>query len=329
MIKNTSSAIILPKVFLSLQKYSCVIMAKDSFRRYIWLLDTIQRHGRLTLPELKEKWRHSSVNDEGKELAPRTFSNYKENIEQIFGIVIKCDRATNEYFIRNEDDLDGNSIRDWMLNSLSIRNLLNESAGLHDRIVLEDVPSSHRFLKDVIDAMRDNRKISLTYKGYSMTEYKNMTIHPYSVRLFKRRWYLIGYSEHSQGVRIFMLDRAEVVTVLDDTFQMPDSFDSEGYFEDFYGVRRSDDSKQKVVVKVTARIRDLIRTVPLHKSQQEIETGRDYSLFEYYLRPNFDFKQEIISYLDSVEVTEPLSLRKEIGRTVLNVYLKYREDVKR
>ena len=126
-----------------------------------------------------------------------------------------------------------------------------------------------------------------------------------------------------------MLDRAEVVTVLEETFQMPESFDSEGYFEDFYGVRRSEDTKQKVVIKVSSRIRDLTRTVPLHKSQVEIETCKEYSLFEYYLRPNFDFKQEIISYLDSVEVMEPLSLRKEIGRTVLDVYLKYREDVKR
>ena len=304
-------------------------MAKDSFRRYIWMLDTIQRHGRLTLAQLKKLWMNSSVNDEGKTLAPRTFANYKENIEQIFGIEIACDRATNEYYIVNEDDLDNNSIRDWMLNSLSLRNLLNESSGLHERIILEDVPSSHQFLTTVLDAMRDNRKLTLSYKGYSMSEHRDMTIHPYSLRLFKRRWYLIGYSEYSQGVRIFMLDRAEAVSTLVDTFQMPESFDSEGYFEDFYGVRRSEDAKQKVVIKVSSRIRDLIRTVPLHKSQVEIETCKEYSLFEYYLRPNFDFKQEIISYLDSVEVMEPLSLRKEIGRTVLDVYLKYREDVKR
>ncbi len=303
-------------------------MAKDSFKRYIWILDTIQRYGKITLNELKEKWSRSCVNDEGKELASRTFSNYKENIEQIFGIVIKCDRATNEYYIYNEEDLDGNSIRDWMLNSLSLRNLLNESVGLHDRIILEDVPSSHRFLTVVIDALRGNRKIRLSYKGNSMAEYRDMTVHPYCVKLFKRRWYLIGYSEYSKGVRLFMLDRAEEAELLEGTFQIPDDFDSEGYFEDFYGVRRSEDVKQKVVVKVTAKIRDLIRTIPLHKSQVEIETGREYSLFEYYLKPNFDFKQEIISYLDSMEVMEPLSLRKEIGRTMLDVYLKYREDVK-
>ena len=137
-------------------------MAKDAFKTYIWLLDTIQRHGRIKLVDLKEKWLASSVNDLRRPLADRTFKNYRENIEQIFDIVIKCDRATNEYFIDNEYDLDGNSIRDWMLNSLSLRNLLNESAGLHDRILLEDVPSSHRFLTSVFDSMRDNKKLCIS-----------------------------------------------------------------------------------------------------------------------------------------------------------------------
>ena len=293
------------------------------------MLDTIQRHGRITLAALKEEWRRSSVNDENKELAPRTFANYKENIEEIFGIEIACDRATNEYYIVNEENLDDNAIRDWMLNSLSLRNLLNESTGLHDRIILEDVPSSHRFLTSVIDSMRDNRKLCISYKGHSMTEYKEMVIHPYSIRLFKRRWYLIAYSEFSKGIRLYMLDRAAVVNVLDEVFEMPESFDSEGFFEDYYGVRRSEETKQRVILKVASRVRDLIRTVPLHCSQEEIETMPEFSVFEYSLRPNFDIKQEIISYLDSVEVLEPLSLRKDIGRTVLNVYLKYREDVKR
>ena len=302
-------------------------MAKDSFRRYIWMLDTIQRHGRLTLAQLKKLWMNSSVNDEGKTLAPRTFANYKENIEQIFGIEIACDRATNEYYIVNEDDLDNNAIRDWMLNSLTLRNLLNESSGLHDRIILEDVPSSHKFLTTVLDAMRDNRKVLLSYKGNSMLEFKDMTVHPYSLRLFKRRWYLIGYSEYSKGVRLYMLDRASGARIVEESFQMPEDFDAEVFFEDYYGVRKSEDAKERVVLKASARVRDLVRTVPLHRTQVEIETNPEYSVFEYSLRPNFDFKQEIISYLDALEVLEPKSLRQDIGRSVLNIYKKYREDL--
>ena len=302
-------------------------MAKDSFRRYIWMLDTIQRYGRITLAALKDEWRRSCVNDENKELAPRTFANYKENIEEIFGIEIACDRATNEYYIVNEDNLDNNAIRDWMLNSLSLRNLLNESTGLHDRIILEDVPSSHRFLTSVIDAMRDNKKLSLRYKGHSMNEYKDMIVHPYSIRLFKRRWYLIAYSEFSKGIRLYMLDRAESVSVLDGIFEMPENFDSEGFFEDYYGVRRSEETKQRVILKVASRVRDLIRTVPLHCSQEEIEIMPEFSVFEYSLRPNFDIKQEIISYLDSVEVLEPVTLRRELASVLLDMYKLYRSDL--
>ena len=291
------------------------------------MLDTIQRYGRITLAALKDEWRKSSVNDENKELAPRTFANYKQNIEDIFGIEIACDRATNEYYIVNEDNLDNNAIRDWMLNSLSLRNLLNESTGLHERIILEDVPSSHKFLTVIMDAMRDYRKIILSYKGYSMDDYKDMTVHPYSIRLFKRRWYLIGYSEYSKGVRLYMLDRASGARIVEESFQMPEDFDAEVFFEDYYGVRKSEDAKEKVVLKASARVRDLVRTVPLHRTQVEIETNPEYSVFEYSLRPNFDFKQEIISYLDALEVLEPKSLRQDIGRSVLNIYKKYREDL--
>jgi hypothetical protein len=301
-------------------------MAKDSFKRYIWLLDTIQRFGRITLKDLKAKWEKSSVNDEGKPLAERTFANYRANIEQIFNIEIKCDRATNEYFIDNEYDLNGNSIRDWMLNSLSLRNLLNESVGLHERLIIEDVPSSHRFLTVIIDAMRDNRRVCISYKGYNMSDYQDMFIHPYCLRLFKRRWYIIAYSEYSKGNRLFMLDRARSVEVLTDSFTMPEGFDAEEYFNDIYGVRQTDRSEMtKVVLKVNANRCDLLRNLPLHPSQKEVETTPEYSIFKVELKPNFDLKQELISYLDALEVLEPVSLRDELRMTIKSMYRKYIE----
>lgn len=302
-------------------------MAKDAFKTYIWLLDTIQRHGRIKLVDLKEKWLASSVNDLRRPLADRTFKNYRENIEQIFDIVIKCDRTTNEYLIENENDLNGNSIRDWMLNSLSLRNLLNESAGLRERIVIEDVPSSHRFLTLILDAMRDNRKLVLHYKGYSMDDYQDMTVHPYSIRLYKRRWYLIGYSEYSKGMRIYMLDRAADATVLGESFDMPEGFDAEAFFEEFHGVHLSKSEKVCVKVKFLSSKRDLVRTIPLHSTQKEIETTSSYSVFEYYLRPNFDFKQEILSYMNSAEVLEPVTLRRELASVLLDMYKLYRSDL--
>ena len=50
----------------------------------------------------------------------------------------------------------------------------------------------------------------------------------------------------------------------------------------------------------------------LHSSQKEIVTSENYSDFEYYLIPSFDFKQAILKESDELEVIEPKFLRNEI-----------------
>ena len=58
------------------------------------------------------------------------------------------------------------------------------------------------------------------------------------------------------------------------------------------------------------------RSLPLHPSQNEIETKDDYSIFEYYIQPAFDFQQTILSFGESVEVLAPEWLRTEITEKI-------------
>ena len=143
-------------------------MAKKYFTSYIWLLETLQSRGPLTLNEIKDLWMRSSINDEGKELATRTFANHVSAIADIFGIDIVCDRKDNTYHIDNEDDLGGSGIRDWLMEALSLNNLINESASLRTRLLFESEPSSHRFLKDIIKAIRDDRMLEVNYQSFKM-----------------------------------------------------------------------------------------------------------------------------------------------------------------
>ena len=87
------------------------IMAKNYFKSYIWLLETLQSRGPLTLKEIKELWLNCSVNEDGKELATRTFANHIASIADIFGIDITCDRRDNTYYIENTEDMNGRGIR--------------------------------------------------------------------------------------------------------------------------------------------------------------------------------------------------------------------------
>ena len=68
-------------------------MAKSYFNRYVWLIDTIQRHGHISRVELSRLWENSPLNETGEELYERTFHNHRQAILDSFGFEIKCDRS--------------------------------------------------------------------------------------------------------------------------------------------------------------------------------------------------------------------------------------------
>ncbi len=294
-------------------------MAKNYFKSYIWLLETLQSRGPLTLAEIKKLWMRSSVNDEGKELATRTFANHVASIADIFGIDILCDRRDNTYYIENDGDLDGQGIRTWMLDALSLNSLLNESAGMKNRVFFENVPSSHQFLTTVIQAIRDYRRLKVKYQGYTMEQDRVFEIEPYFIREFKRRWYLYGHKDYDKDRKphMYALDRMLEVEIMPGTFKMPEDIDATSWFSSLYGVRKYDDMKsQKVLLKVFGKQVRYFRSLPLHSSQEEVETKQGYSVFSYFLAPDYDFIQDILSFGEGVEVTEPSNLRKKIVEKV-------------
>jgi predicted DNA-binding transcriptional regulator YafY len=54
--------------------------------------------------------------------------------------------------------------------------------------------------------------------------------------------------------------------------------------------------------------------LPLHHSQEEKIIDDDNSIFTYFLKPTFDFKQELLKYGSSVEVLKPTWLRNEFSK---------------
>ena len=300
-------------------------MAKNYFKSYIWLLETLQSHGHLTLKELQSLWMRSSVNDEYKELAPRTLSNHIQSIFDVFGIEIECDRSDNTYFIKNEDEIGGGSIRNWMLEALSLNSLLNESAGMKDRIIFENVPSSQKHLTTVIQAMRDNKVLEVRYKSYRKEEEENLTLEPYCIREFKNRWYLYAHKLGIEGPHMYALDRMLSAEVGEKSFKMPSKFNAREFFSGIYGARVYPDMKPEfVTLKTTAMQANYFRSLPLHSSQEEIERTDEYSIFRYFLTPDYDFKQDILSFGNCLEIIEPQTLRFKFKELVSAIVEKYK-----
>lgn len=283
-------------------------MNKNLIARYIWLADALSSHGKLTRAQLNDLWLKSNVGD-GNPLPERTFYHYRRAVEEIFKVEIACN-SRGEYYVERGADRASNGMTDWLLDSFAINNLLADSPDIADRIEIEDVPSAREFLPAVIKSLREGIAIRFDYAGFnrSVTE-KGIEFHPYFLKRYKQRWYMIGRKTKSGELRTYALDRVKAVEPTGEHFVIPAGLTVGEVFGSVLGVTTSKADERIVRLRATRTQAKYLRALPLHRSQVEEITGEDYSVFRYKLKLNYELVHELMGLGDGVRVMEPRELR--------------------
>ena len=126
----------------------------------------------------------------------------------------------------------------------------------------------------------NNNKIMFTYRSFwkpaDAPASQIYDFEPYAVKMFHRRWYVLGRFGESP-LRVFALDsRMSDVDFSDETFQLPDDFDAETMFRNCYGIILPDEGSEVQVVRlrVNADQSHYIRSLPLHHRVRLRESNR-------------------------------------------------------
>lgn len=292
-------------------------MARNMISKYVWIIETIYKSGRISFKELNERWLDDDIS-EGVDIPKRTFNNWIIAIQETFGLFIENEgKGEYRYYIMNEEDISKNGLRTWLYNTISVSNALANCESIKDRILLEYVPSGQEYLMKILDAMKGNRILNITYHSYWKDEESNFDVEPFCVKLFRQRWYLIARSTytyyHRQGPRIYALDRIRNLSPTEETFEMPKDWNASELFDGAFGVIADGQTKREPIkLKVNASQANYIRDLKLHETQEEEERNEEYSIFTYYLRPTYDFQQELLWHGEDVVVLEPKWLREEL-----------------
>lgn len=282
-------------------------MPKSLLNKYIWMVDTIRRRGRITRAELDERWRETEWAD-GNPLCRRTLYNYRQAIEQLFGIDIQCDPATYEYYIADEDD-HCRSVTDWLLNSSAVNDALSGARDISDRIFLDDVPSAREHLGTVIDSIRTGHLLIFDYQNYARSRpTRGIRYEPYLLKIYRQRWYMVGRTVSDNKIKTYALDRMSNVTQTADSFVMPADFSPSAYFHDAFGIIVTRSEPRRIAIRADHRNANYLRGLPLHHSQQEV-VHDGFSIFYYNMRITDDLVQELLSFGPRITVLEPAELR--------------------
>lgn len=298
----------------------------DTFRQYIWIVNTILRSKKISLDRIQSLWVKDDLNDQ-KPLSRTTFYRLREDILDMFGIQIECDRTDhNQYYINNPETLREHTTQNWMLQTLTVNNILVDSLSIKDRLVLEEIPEGLEYLQTIINAIKNNIVLRMTHQGFDASSPKTNDIEPYCLKVFRQRWYLLGKKhQNTEGLRIYALDRIINLEETKQSFKTDPSFNAADFFKNYFGVFIGENEQPvRIVLRAHGKIMiSLMKSLPKHPSQKEIATEKNYSDFEYFLVPSKDFLHDILKEGDDLEVLEPQSLRNEIKKTLRSSLKRY------
>jgi hypothetical protein len=302
-------------------------MAKNLLNKYVWLVETIYKAKRISFEEINRRWLDNDMS-EGKPLSIRTFHKWRNVIEEMFGLIIENENGGQyRYYIQNDDELKSGSMRSWLFNTLTVSNLMMDNVSIKDKILFEEIPDGEQYLPDILEALKKNLVIGLTYQSYTRDEAYTFEVEPYCLKAFKQRWYLVGRSPYKNMIMIYSLDRVKWLGLTDKNFKYPKNFNPEEFFDDCFGIIA--DQKigvETVKLKVSAGQANYLRSLTLHQTQKEIERTDEYSIFTVRLRPTFDFRQEVLSQGCDLEVLEPTWFRDEVAEISKHMWNKYKDD---
>jgi len=177
----------------------------------------------------------------------------------------------------------------------------------------------------IFNAIIYKQVLSIKYKGFKKPEPINFEIHPYYLKQYNNRWYLLGVNNGYENITNLPLDRIESMKINHSIqYQENSNIDFTEYFEDIVGVSMPKDSPiEDVVLKIDKTLYPYIETKPLHGSQTKI--GEDVNTFTVKIQVyiNYELKKLLLSLGDGIEVISPQCLRNEIQQIAKNVIKKY------
>ena len=158
--------------------------------------------------------------------------------------------------------------------------------------------------------------LSITYQSFKARQASTLTFHPFILKEFNNRWFVVGKKDQTSPILTLALDRIQKIEVDLSTPYIQEDFNGEKYYQNTIGVTvLSERHLKEIVLKIDRSNAPYVLTKPFHTSQQVLEKLPDGSiLIQLYIHINYELERLILGFGESIEVIKPRILRSSIRR---------------
>ena len=272
---------------------------------------------------LEREFEMLQINDDTLEFnfSKRTLQRDIKEIRNVLGIDIMYSRSQKGYYIIQDDyssDLFLKTLEE--INSFSALKLTNS---LESIVYLEKrKPKRAEFLPDIVQAIQRKKKIEFHYQKFGEEKETLRKVSPIAIREHNNRWYLIA--DDKGTVKNFGLERMNKVKILSDKIDDNIEFNYDDKYKFAFGIIVPTDEKpEKIVLSVTKKQAEYLQSLPLHESQEVIETKNNEVLIALELFLTDDFISEILAMSRTVTIIEPKKLKDKVKSILKETLEKY------
>ena len=284
---------------------------RESLSRYNLIIKKLKQHP-ASFKEISEYLElESEIQGYNFSIEIRTFQRDIQDILALYDIEIKYDRHIKAYRIDKDEQPE---VTARILEAFDTFNALNISERLSNHIHFEKrKPQGTQHLYGLLHAIQKKVQIHFVYDKFWNGELTDRTVEPLALKEFKQRWYLIAKDLKDETIKTFGLDRLSELEISKTTFLMEEEFNPNEHFKYCFGIVGPNDTAPDDIILSFNRVQaKYIKSLPLHDTQEIIEENNKGLLIKLKLFISLDFIMELLSYGNSVEVIEPMELRKAV-----------------
>ena len=215
-----------------------------------------------------------------------------------------------------------NEISDRLGASLKIDETTEEIVGFDENLDLEGMDN----FTPLFNAIVDKQPLKLSYQSFKQDKEETIIVHPYYLKQYNKRWFLIAWNDGNNFMANFAFDRIKKIENANVTYK-PTDINFFDYFDDMIGVSKDLTQKPQLVkLWVSPSQWPYIKTKPLHGATQHLvsldENGAVITI-EVYL--NYELEQQILSFGETIKVIEPEDFKSKIAQRIKNSFDNYKE----
>jgi predicted DNA-binding transcriptional regulator YafY len=168
------------------------------------------------------------------------------------------------------------------------------------------------FFDVVLNAITGQQPLCISYRKFDKGEPREHVFHPYFLKEYRGRWYVLGHSETRNQIIVLGLDRIEKLEPAAVLFRENKELKPKEYFQHTLGITLGSGPVEDIELWFSNRIAPYLKTQHVHHTQKTVREDANGLTIALKLIPNPELTQLILSYGADVKVLKPLTLQEHI-----------------